>query len=109
MTGESPLCQTLHLVTYYILFFIQLGSRQVHVAGVTPHPNQAWMMQVAHTITMEEWGFLSPGQYLIHDRDGKYCPAFQHIIDTAEVTRVPLPPAAGNTHTSMASLPLANA
>ena len=57
MTGESPLCQTLHLVTYYILFFIQLGSRQVHVAGVTPHPNQAWMMQVARNITMEEWGF----------------------------------------------------
>src|SRR5438552_405705 len=32
-----------------------------------------------------------PGHYLIHDRDGKYCPAFQHIIDAAGVTRVPLP------------------
>src|SRR5437660_10437283 len=70
------------LVTYYVLFFIHLGSRQVHVAGVTPHPTQAWMMQVARNMTMEEWGFLSPGQYLIHDRDGKYCPAFQHLIDT---------------------------
>ena len=80
------------LVTSYVLFFIHLGSRQVHVAGVTPHPTQAWMMQVARNITMEEWGFLSAGQYLIHDRDGKDCPAFQHIIDTAEVTRVPLPP-----------------
>jgi len=79
------------LVTYYVLFFIHLGSRQVHVAGVTPHPNQAWMMQVARNITMEAWGFLAPGQYLIHDRDGKYCPAFQHIIDAAGVTRVPLP------------------
>jgi len=28
---------------------------------------------VARNVTMEEWGFLSPGQYLIHDRDGKYC------------------------------------
>ena len=84
------------LVTYYVLFFIHLGSRQVHVAGVTPHPNQAWMMQVARNITMEAWGFLSPGQYLIHDRDGKYCPAFQHIIDTAGVTRVPLPPRSPN-------------
>jgi putative transposase len=35
---------------------------------------------------------LSPGQYLIHDRDGKYCPAFHQIIDAAGVTRVPLPP-----------------
>ena len=32
------------LVTYYVLFFIHLGSRQVHVAGVTPHPHQGWMM-----------------------------------------------------------------
>ena len=54
------------------------------------------MMQVARNITMEAWGFLSPGQYLIHDRDGKYCPAFQHIIDTADVTRVPLPPRSPN-------------
>jgi hypothetical protein len=60
------------LVTYYVLFFIRLGTREVQVAGVTPHPNQAWMMQVARNITMEQWGFLAPGQYLIHDRDGKY-------------------------------------
>src|SRR5438067_2167072 len=79
------------LVTYYVLFFIHLGSRRVQVAGVTPHPNEAWMIQVARNVTMEEWGFLSPGQYLIHDRDGKYCPAFQQIIDAAGVTRVPLP------------------
>jgi transposase InsO family protein len=80
------------LVTYYVLFFIHLGSRQVHVAGVTPHPNALWMMQMARNVTMEEWGVLSPGQYLIHDRDGKYCPAFQQIIDAAGVKRVPLPP-----------------
>jgi hypothetical protein len=28
------------LVTYYVLFFIRLGTREVHVAGVTPHPDQ---------------------------------------------------------------------
>jgi len=84
------------LVTYYVLFFIHLGSRKVEIAGMTPHPNAAWMMQMARNVTMEEWGFLSPGQYLIHDRDGKYCPAFQHLIDAAGVTRVPLPPRSPN-------------
>src|SRR5262245_12752973 len=79
------------LVTYYVLFFIHLGSRQVHIAGVTPHPHEAWMVQIARNLTMEQWGFLAPGQYLIHDRDGKYCPAFQQIIDTVGVKRVPLP------------------
>src|SRR5262245_20657796 len=84
------------LVTYYVLFFIHLASRKVHVAGVTPYPNETWMVQVARNVTMEEWGLLCPGQYLIHDRDGKYCPPFQQIIDTAGVTRVPLPPRSPN-------------
>src|SRR5216683_5210523 len=84
------------LVTYYVLFFIHLGSRQVHIAGITPHPNEAWMVQMARNVTMEAWGFLSPGQYLIHDRDGKYCPAFQQLIDAAGITRVPLPPRSPN-------------
>jgi hypothetical protein len=78
------------------LFFVRLGTREVHVAGVTPHPNAAWMVQVARNMTMEEWGLLSPGHYLIHDRDGKYCPAFQQIIDAAGVTRVPRPPRSPN-------------
>jgi transposase InsO family protein len=83
---------TAGLVTYYVLFFIHLASRKVHIAGVTPHPDARWMVQVARNVTMAEWGFLSSGQYLIHDRDGKYCPAFQRIIDDAGVQRVPLPP-----------------
>src|SRR5207249_6602228 len=72
------------LVTYYVLFFLHLGSRQIHVAGVTPHPNAARMIQVARNLTMEEWGFLSPGQYLIHDRDGKYCPPFNSSLTPPE-------------------------
>jgi len=54
------------------------------------------MVQVARNVTMEEWGFLTPGQYLIHDRDTKFCPAFQHLIDDAGVERVVLPPQSPN-------------
>src|SRR6266704_3670674 len=80
------------LVTFYVLFFIKLDTRAVHIAGVTAHPAEQWMMQVARNATMEEWGFLEPGQYLIHDRDTKYCDAFKQIIDDAGVKRLPLPP-----------------
>ena len=86
------------LVTYDVLFFLHLGSRQIHVAGVTPHPDEAWMLQVARNVTMEEWGCLSPGQSLIHDRDTKFCAAFQHLIDDAGVERVVLPPRSPNLH-----------
>jgi transposase InsO family protein len=80
------------LVTYYGLFFLRLRTREVHTAGLTPHPDQRWMAQIARNITMADWGFLQPGQYLIHDRDGKFCPAFHQIIDAAGVKQVPLPP-----------------
>jgi putative transposase len=84
------------LVTYYVLFFIRIGTREVHVAGVTPHPDQRWMTQVARNMTMVDWGFLSPGHYLIHDRDTKFCLAFQQTIDTVGVKQIVLPPRSPN-------------
>jgi transposase InsO family protein len=80
------------LVTFYVLFFIKLDTREVRIAGVTAHPNETWMMQVARHTTMEAWGFLKPGQYLIHDRDTKYGNAFKQSIDDVGVKRLPLPP-----------------
>jgi putative transposase len=80
------------LVTFYILFFIKLDTREVHIAGVTPHPGEAWMQQIARNVTMEEWGVLKPGAYLIHDGDKKFCAAFKQLLDDAGIKRVPLPP-----------------
>jgi putative transposase len=80
------------LVTYYILLFIHVETRQVHIAGVTAHPDEVWMKQMARNLTMDEWGILKPGQFLIHDRDTKFCAAFKQMLDDAGVKRVPLPP-----------------
>jgi putative transposase len=79
------------LVTYYVLFFIQISTREIHVAGVTPHPHEHWMMQVARNVTMADWGVLGPGQYLIHDRDTKFCSAFQATVEVAGVKPEVLP------------------
>ncbi len=79
------------LVTDYVLFFIHLESRHVEVAGITPHPNEAWMQQIARNVTMEEWGFLDNCRYLIHDRDIKYCQSFPDIIESDDVETPPLP------------------
>ena len=46
------------LLTNYVLFFIKIGSREVHIAGVTPHPDESWMRQVARNVTMADSGFL---------------------------------------------------
>jgi transposase InsO family protein len=84
------------LVTFYVLFLIKLDTREVHIAGITANPNERWMMQVARNLTMEEWGILKPGQYLIHDRDKKFCPAYNQLLDDASVKRLPLPPRSPN-------------
>ena len=44
------------LITDYVLFFIHLGSRSIHIAGVTPNPNESWMNQIARNVTMDGWG-----------------------------------------------------
>jgi transposase InsO family protein len=79
------------LVTYYVLFFIHLESRRVEVVGITPHPNEAWMKQIARNVTMDEWGFLENRRYLIHDRDTKFTDSFRRIIKSSDVEPLKLP------------------
>ena len=52
------------LVTYYVLFFIQLETRRVCLAGITPYPDQQWMEQQARNVAMEDWGFLQHEYWL---------------------------------------------
>jgi transposase InsO family protein len=84
------------LVTYYVLFMIQTASRRVHVAGITPYPGEEWMTQIARNVTMADVGFLRPGQYLLHDRDGKFCPAFRQTVKAVGVKPLKLPPRSPN-------------
>ena len=80
------------LITYYVLFFIHIGSRKVHIAGITPHPNEVWMKQIARNVTMADWGFLFNCKYLIHDRDTKFCKSFQSILVSMGIKPIRLPP-----------------
>ena len=79
------------LITYYVLFFIHLESRRVEVAGITPHPNERWMRQIARNVTMDEWGFLGNCRYLIHDRDSRFTHSFRAIVKSGQVEPLKLP------------------
>ena len=79
------------VVIYYVLFFIHLESRRVEIAGITPHPNEAWMKQIARNVTMDEWGFLESRRYFIHDRDTKFTDSFRAIIKAGHVEPLKLP------------------
>jgi hypothetical protein len=83
--------QRCRLVTFYVLFFIHIGSRRVHVAVITPSPDHNVVEQDAREVTFVDDGFLEGCKYLIHDRDAKYTRSFDEIIESVgiEVIKVP--------------------
>ena len=84
------------LVTYYVLVVMELSTRRVEIAGITPHPNAAFMQQCARQLTDQFDGFLLGKCYLIHDRDSKFTDAFDAMLKASGVEPVVLPPLAPN-------------
>jgi putative transposase len=79
------------LVTYYVLFFLHLETRRVSVAGITRHPDQEWMEQIARSATQESWGYLDQCRYVLHDRDTKFCASFRSVLAGGGVKTLTLP------------------
>src|SRR3954447_13543647 len=57
------------LATYYVLFFLHLETRRVTLAGITPHPTEEWMAQMARRAVDAIDGTLLPIRFVLHDRD----------------------------------------
>jgi hypothetical protein len=72
------------LATYYVLFFIQLKTRKVIIAGITTHLNDNWMAQISRNLTGWD-GELENAKYLIHDCDTKYSVKFDTIIQISGI------------------------
>jgi len=79
------------LITCYVLFFIHFESRRVSVAGITRHPDQEWMEQIARNATQESWGYLHGCRLVLHDRDTKFCASFRSVLRVGGVKTIILP------------------
>jgi putative transposase len=84
------------LATYYVLFVMELATRRVQIAGITPHPTAAFMQQCARQLTDPFDGFLLGKRYLLHDRDTKFTRAFDGLLKDSGVEAVVLPPRSPN-------------
>ncbi len=80
--------ETVMLRTLFVLFFIELSTRRVHIAGVTAHPDSAWVTQQARNLAIEDR--LGGVRFLIHDRDSKYPGCFDEVFRTEGVRHRPL-------------------
>jgi transposase InsO family protein len=84
------------LVTYYVLVVMELATRRVQIAGITPHPTAAFMQQCARQLTDPFDGFLLGKRYLLHDRDTKFTQAFDELLKGSGVEPIVLPPRSPN-------------
>ena len=81
--------ETVWLRTLYVLFWIEHGSRRVHLAGVTANPDCGWVTQQARNLAIDER--LGNVRFLIHDRDSKFCGPFDSIIRSEGVRVIETP------------------
>ena len=83
--------ETAWLKTIYVLFFLELGTRRVHVAGCTRRPTATWVTQQARQFGWMIQDGLVPVRFLIHDRDAKFPAAFDRVFTSehVEIIRTP--------------------
>ena len=78
-------------VTYYVLFFIHVGTRRVHVAGMTSQPNGPWVEQQARNFVMDLADRGEKGSYLIKDGDTKFTAKFDEVFKSEGIKVIKLP------------------
>lgn len=84
------------LQRYMVLFFIELATRRIEIAGVAASPNGLWISQIARNLIDEADGLLARKRYLIHDRDPLFTAEFLQMLAAEGVASIKLPPRSPN-------------
>ena len=74
---------------YYVLFFIELDCRRVHLAGITTNPTGAWTTQAARNFMMS---YDRTVRFLIRDGAGQFIVAFDDVFRSTGTTIIRTPP-----------------
>ena len=90
---------TVLLRRLYVLFFVELGTRRVFLAGVTANPTGEWVVQQARNLTSFRAEGSAPAKFLVRDRDTKFTTSFDEVFRAGgtRIIRTPMraPPANG--------------
>ena len=84
--------ETAFLKTLYVLFFIEIGTRRVHVTVSTTNPDSAFVTQQARNFVMSLADEGTQIRFLIRDRDTKFCRSFDDVFasEGIRVIRTPI-------------------
>jgi putative transposase len=83
--------ETIRLKTLYVLFFIELATRRIHLAGITANPDGFWVTQQARQLIWVLDEKVTPTRFLIHDNDRKYTKAFDTLFRSEGIHIIPIP------------------
>jgi putative transposase len=91
--------ETAFLQRIYVLFFISLATRRIEYVACTPNPDARWVTQQARNLVMQLGDEPSFG-FLLHDRDTKFCRAFDDVFrsEGIKVIRTPIQAPNANAH-----------
>jgi len=84
------------LQRFFVLFFMELSTRKVEIAGIASAASGLWMSQIGRNLTDAGDGILNGKQYLIHDRDPLFTAEFLELLGSVGVKSVKLPPRSPN-------------
>jgi len=84
------------LQRFLVLFFIDLSTRRVKIAGIGAQPGGFWMSQIARELSDPVDGLLLGKRYLIHDRDPLFTAEFRNMLSEVGIESVKLPPRSPN-------------
>jgi len=90
--------ETLFFQTLYVLVFVEIGTRRVHFAGCTAHPDTAWVTQQARQVMWELDDREAAIRFLIHDNDNKFSQAFDTVFRSTGIKVIPTPYRAPNAN-----------
>jgi putative transposase len=83
--------ESLGLQTLYVLIFIELGSRRVHLAGCTRNPTSAWVSQQARQVCWQLDERTPAIRFLIHDRGTTFTAAFDAVFQSQGIEAIHTP------------------
>src|SRR6266700_5594005 len=76
----------------YCLFVMEIGSRYVHILGVTANPNGAWTVQQIRNLLMDLGDHAASFRFLVRDRAGQFTASFDAVLADAGIGAVKIPP-----------------